>query len=91
MVTRYMDLGMRSVCGQPVKAGAAFVTIGATEWADPSRPKSEKFVPVEEDIHGWSPFVFAHPACYVAKRGLDTLLELIDESHRSMRARYNHP
>jgi len=84
-----VDYGVCSVCGDPVKAGAAIVNSGATDWvADPTKPKSEQFVPVDEDIHGWSPFVLTHPACYVDERGLDALLRLVDESYRSMRARY---
>ena len=67
--------------------GASFVNVGPTDWNDPARPKSEKWVPVDEDIHGWSPFVVVHPVCYAKQHGVHRLVELVDESHRLMRSR----
>ncbi len=81
-----MDYGACSVCGRPVNAGAAFVNIGPTDWADPRKTRTKRFIPVDEDIHGWSPFVLNHPACYASENGLDALLRLVDESHRFMRS-----
>ncbi len=83
-----MDYGICSVCGQPVLQGAAFVNIGPTDSADPAKPRRVRYVPVDEDIHGWSPFVLNHPACYASEYGLDALLRLVDESHRFMRSVY---
>ncbi len=80
-------LGPCSICGRDIALGAAFVNVGPTDWNDPDRPKSERYVPVDEDIHGWSPFVTIHPACFAQDRGLDHLLSLVDESHRRMRHR----
>ncbi len=84
-----MDYGACSACGQPVAAGASFSNIGPTEWTDQSKPKQERFVPVDDDIRGWSPFVLNHPACSAGERGLDALLELVDQPHRFMRSVYN--
>jgi hypothetical protein len=52
-----------------VQPDAAFVNIGPTDWNDPSKPRSTRFVPQGTDIHGWSPFVVAHPACFALTEG----------------------
>lgn len=78
-------LGPCTVCGRDIVLGAAFINIGPTDWNDPERPKLERYVPVDEDIHGWSPFVTMHPACYSRQEGIEKLLHLVDESHRHMR------
>jgi hypothetical protein len=78
-------IGACSVCGEEIAFGAAFISIGPTDWHDPEKPKSERWVPVDEDIHGWSPFVTMHPACYARQEGIDKLLRLVDESHRQLR------
>jgi hypothetical protein len=79
--------GVCSVCGQQVAVGAAFINIGPTDPHDPDKPKSERWVPVDEDIHGWSPFVIVHPACYARQEGVEKLVGLVDESHRLLRSR----
>lgn len=81
-----MDLGVCQFCGDPVPLGASFVNTGPTDWDDPAKPPSERFVPVDEDIHGLSPFVVSHPACYANDQGVEALVGLVDESHRVMRS-----
>ena len=80
-----MDYGVCDVCGQPVAAGSSFINTGPTDWNDPSKPKSQRWVPADEDIHGWSPFVLTHPICFAGETGLAALVALVDESHRMMR------
>jgi hypothetical protein len=65
--------------------GASFVDTGPTDHNDPSAPRSVRWVPVDEDIHGWTPFVIAHPACFAREQGVEALVNLVDESHRLMR------
>lgn len=65
--------------------GASFVNTGPTDHNDPAKPRTERFVPVDEDIHGWTPFVVSHSACYANERGVEALVALVDESHRLMR------
>lgn len=83
-----MSLGVCQFCGRPVQIRASFVHTGPTDPTDPAKPRRERFVPVDEDIHGWTPFVMSHPTCYAHERGVDALLDLVDQSHRSMRARH---
>ena len=74
-----------SICGKVIELGESFINVGPTDWNEPGRPKPERFVPVDEDIHGWSPFVTMHPWCYAQQEGIDKLLRLVDESHRLLR------
>ena len=83
-------IGICSVCGQQVLLGAAFINIGPTDPHDLDEPKSERWVPVDEDIHGWSPFVIVHPTCYARQEGVEKLVGLVDESHRLFRRRAGH-
>ena len=78
-------LGPFSICGRGIALGAAFVDVGPTNWNDPDRSKSERYVSDDEDIHGWSPFVTMHPSCYAKQEGADRLLRLVDESQLRMR------
>jgi len=80
-----MSLGACSICGEDVQQGASFINTGPTDSNDPTKPKSLRWVPVDEDIHGWSPFVISHPACFAREAGAEALMKLVDESHRLMR------
>jgi hypothetical protein len=80
-----MDLGVCQFCGLPVPLRSSFVNTGPADMNDPAKPRSEKFVPVDEDIHGWSPWVVSHPCCYASERGVEALVALVDKSHRFMR------
>jgi hypothetical protein len=75
--------GICHVCGRPVAPGEAFVSIGPTDWNDPSKPKFKRWVPAEEEIHGWTPFVVAHAGCFARDEGSDALNALIDEARHS--------
>lgn len=68
--------GVCDVCGQRVEAGQAFVNIGPTDWTDPSKPKTQRWVPAGADIHGWTPFVVEHPACFTEVNSEDALIRL---------------
>ena len=81
-----MSIGVCHLCGQDVALGSSFIDTGPTDSKEPTRPPSVRWVPVEEEVHGWSPFVIAHPSCYAAENGVDALILLVDESHRFMRA-----
>ncbi|MEY2474223.1 MAG: hypothetical protein QOK28_3552 [Actinomycetota bacterium] len=65
--------------------GASFIDTSPTDWNDPTRPKSNRWIPVDEDIHGWTPFVITHPTCFAREFGIETLVALVDDSHRLMR------
>lgn len=65
--------GVCHLCGQAVLPDAAFVNIGPTDWNDPSKARSTHFVPEGTDIHGWSPFVVAHPDCFARTDGQEAL------------------
>jgi len=84
-----MSIGKCHICGDEVPLGASFIDTGPTDWADPSAPRQVRWIPVDEDIHGWSPFVIAHPACFVRENGVEALVDLVDESHRLMRRIYD--
>jgi len=71
--------------GSDVAFGSSFINIGATDSKDPTAPRSVRFVPVDEDIHGWSPFELVHPTCFARQYGVDKLVSLIDDSHRLIR------
>jgi hypothetical protein len=81
-----MSIGVCHLCGQSVELGSSFIDTGPTDTYDPTTPPYVRWVPVDEDIHGWSPFVIAHPSCYAAEKGVDALVLLVDESHRHMRS-----
>lgn len=68
---------MCHVCGQAIAPDAAFVDIGPTDWTDPSKPKAKRFVAEGTDIHGWTPFVVAHPECLAHEEGDEVLRALI--------------
>jgi hypothetical protein len=79
------SLGVCSACRKPIADGASFVDIGPTDSGDRHKPRRVHFVPVESDIHGWSPFETQHPECFAAHAGIERLVALVDESHRLMR------
>ena len=54
------------------------MNIGPTDWLDATRPKSKRFILPGTDIHGWTPFVVAHPACFALDEGPNALNALID-------------
>jgi hypothetical protein len=58
------------------------VNIGPTDWNDPDKPKSKRYVPEGTDIHGWTPFVVAHPECFARDEGVEVLRGLIDAAQR---------
>lgn len=68
--------GICGICGHPVEPEAAFVNIGPTDWTDPSKPKTRQWIPAGSEIHGWSPFVVEHPACFVSVNGQEALDDL---------------
>jgi len=48
-----------------VRLGAAFVAIAPQDAPEPRF----RYVPADTDIHGWSPFVIAHPECFARSDG----------------------
>jgi hypothetical protein len=74
--------GVRHVCGREVEPDAAFVNIGPTDWNDPSKPRATRLVPPGTDIHGWSPFVAAHPDCFAQTEDQGALAALRAASGR---------
>lgn len=70
--------GICDICGRAVEANGAFVNIGPTDWSDPSKPKSRRWVPAGTDIHGWTPFVGEHPPCFAEVNGQDAPHRQID-------------
>ena len=78
-------IGVCSICGREVSLGASFVNTVPTDWNEQTKPRSLRFVPIDEDIHGGTPFVIAHPTCFAREQGVEALVHLVDESHRSMR------
>lgn len=70
--------GRCHLCGEDVQADAAFVNIGPTDWNDPAKPKSKWYVAEGTDIHGWTPFVVAHPDCFARDEGDEELRRLIE-------------
>lgn len=74
--------GRCHACGERVLADAAFVDIGPTDIYDRNKPRAKRFVPAGTDIHGWTPFELAHPECFKANEGAETLRALIDASRR---------
>jgi len=68
---------VRYVCGKSVAPNAAFASVGPTDWNDPARPKSKRWIPEGTDIHGWTPFTVAHPACFESVEGSTALAALI--------------
>src|SRR6476620_11617641 len=82
-------LGVCDLCGQTIPLGSSFINVGPTDRRDPDRPKALRFVPVDEDIHGWTPFVVEHPACFAATHGVVAVLQLVDDSHRRLRRQFS--
>jgi hypothetical protein len=74
------SVGPCSVCGAEIEADAAFVNIGPTDPHDPDRPKSTRYVCPGTDIHGWTPFVVAHPSCFAQVEGSAALHTLIESA-----------
>lgn len=72
--------GICDICGLPIDSGTGFVNIGPTDWTDPSKPKSRRWVPAGSDIHGWTPFVVEHPSCFVSINGQAALDDLRSHS-----------
>jgi hypothetical protein len=81
------SIGPCSTCGQPIEVGASFIDIGPTDYSDPDTPRRVRWVPVDEDIHGWTPFEIQHPRCFAQTVSLEQLVAAVDESHRLMRHR----
>ena len=79
------DLGPCSFCGTSIPFRASFVDTHPTDSKEPWKPRTSRWVPVDEDVHGWTPFEIAHPACFAREHGVAALVELVDESHRFMR------
>lgn len=71
------SVGPCHVCGANIEPDAAFVNIGPTDRNDPDRPTKKRFVREGTDIHGWSPFVVAHPTCFAQLEGEAALDALI--------------
>jgi len=82
-----MDYGPCAVCGRPIAAMSSFIDTGPTDPMDPDKPPYAKWVPADEDIHGWTPFVLKHPACYAEERGAQALVDLVDASDGRWRRR----
>ena len=82
--------GKCTFCGTPVAPMAEFVSIGPTDWNDPTRPKSRRWVPAGTDIHAGTPFVVAHGSCYSAAEGAEDLARLIEDAGRSDLAAVRH-
>lgn len=82
-----MDLGVCQFCGKPLPLEISFVESGPTNCVVSSKPRHEKWVPVEEAIHGWEPFVVSHPVCYAKAHGVAALVALVDEHDRTTRQR----
>jgi hypothetical protein len=80
------NLGICSICGLAVASGESFINTGPTDWNDPTKQPSVMWVPVDADIHGWSPFVLNHPACWAREHPIGDLVALVDDSHRLLRA-----
>ena len=76
------DYGVCEHCGRPVGQGTAFVNTGPTDWANPQEPKQVRYVRSGADIHGWTPFVLTHPACWAEEHGSAALQELVDDAAR---------
>jgi hypothetical protein len=86
-----MDYGVCAVCGESILAMSSFVNTGPSDMNDPGKAPYERWVPVDEDIHGWTPFILKHPACYASERGVQALVRLVDASDRRWRRRLQHP
>lgn len=74
--------GQCHLCGEDVLPDAAFINIGPTDWTDPETPKSKRYIWEATDIHGWTPFVVAHPDCFARDKGEEELHRLIDLAER---------
>jgi|GEM_PF-6996098 len=80
------NVGICSLCGQGVASGDSFIDTGPTDWSDPTTLPASRWVPVDTDVHGWTPFVITHPVCWAGEHSLEDLAGLADESHRLLRA-----
>ena len=80
------NLGICSVCGLAVASGESSTNTGPTDSNDPTKPTSVRWVPVDADIHGWTPFVLSHPVCWSGEHSVGELVALVDDSHRLLRA-----
>ncbi len=66
---------------------SSFIDTGPNDNQDADKPPYEHWVPVDEDIHGWAPFVLTHPTCYASRRGVQALVDLVNASDRRWRRR----
>jgi len=80
-----VGIGVCAICAREIATGASFVDTGPTDSKEPSKARSVRWIPVDEDIHGWTPFEIAHPGCWASVHGVEALVALVDESHRFMR------
>jgi hypothetical protein len=80
-----MGIGNCAICGKDLAVGSSFVDTHSTDSKEPWNPRTVRWVPVDTDIHGWTPFEIAHPVCWADVHGVDALVDLVDESHRFMR------
>jgi hypothetical protein len=64
------------MCGQPIKPYEPFVNSEPTNVRDPSETRRRWLVPAGTDIHGWTPFVVAHPECFAQVHGREALAQL---------------
>lgn len=69
--------GICHVYGRGIQPDTAFVNVGPTDWNDSSKPQAARFVRERTDIHGWTPFVVAHPECFAQTEGQDALDALL--------------
>src|SRR3546814_19044594 len=58
-------------CQQMIEPDAPFVSNGPTDWNDPTKPRSMRFIPPQTEINGWTPFEVEHPHCFVQVHGED--------------------
>ena len=75
-----MGIGTCYVCGLDVAERSSFVNAGPTDQNDPAKGRARRWVAADEDIHGWTPFLPAHPVCFAQGEGVAALVALVDES-----------
>jgi hypothetical protein len=80
-----VGIGNCAICSTEIAISASFIDTGPTDSKEPWKPRSVRWVPADEDVHGWTPFEIAHPVCWASVHGVHALVNLVDESHRFMR------